>query len=83
MNNGVVNKIQCHSRARSAPPAPGQPRTVAQAATELNVAKSTIRAWLAQRRLGHIRLGRRSIRVPEAEITRFIEEGSTPPAPRR
>lgn len=82
MSTGVVNQIQYHSGVRGASAAPGQPRTVAQAASELNVAKSTIRAWLAQRRLGHIRLGR-SIRIPEAEITRFVEEGSTPPAPRR
>ena len=82
MSTDVVNNIQCDPRVRSASAAPGQPRTVAQAAIEMNVAKSTVRAWLAQRRLGYVRLGR-SIRVPEAEITRFIEEGSTPPAPRR
>ena len=32
------------------------PRTVAQAAEDLNISKSTVRAWIAQRRLGHVRL---------------------------
>ncbi len=35
-----------------------QPRTVEQAAAELNLSRATIRAWIAQRRLGHVRLGR-------------------------
>ena len=38
--------------------ADSQPRTVEQTAVELNLSKATIRAWIAQRRLGHVRLGR-------------------------
>lgn len=54
-----------------------QPRTVEQAAEELNLSKATIRAWIAQRRLGHIRLGR-AIRVPVAEIQRILQSGFVP-----
>lgn len=79
MYSGVVNKIvQTGVGAEAA--RPGQPRTVAQAATELNVAKSTIRAWIAQRRLGHVRLGR-ALRVPEAEIQRMLTDGFMPSKP--
>ena len=54
-----------------------KPRTVEQAADELNVATSTIRAWIAQRRLGHVRLGR-AVRIPAAEIQRLLEAGYVP-----
>jgi excisionase family DNA binding protein len=56
-----------------------QPRTVEQAADELNLSKATIRAWIAQRRLGHVRLGR-SVRIPAGEIQRVLETGYVPPA---
>ena len=54
-----------------------QPRTVEQAAEELNLSKATIRAWVSQRRLGHVRLGR-AIRIPVAEIRRVLEAGYVP-----
>jgi excisionase family DNA binding protein len=55
-----------------------QPRTVEQAALELNLSRATIRAWIAQRRLGHVRLGR-AIRIPVEEIRRVLERGYVPP----
>ena len=54
-----------------------QPRTVEQAAEELNLSRATIRAWIAQRRLGHVRLGR-AVRIPAAEIQRMLEAGYVP-----
>ena len=54
-----------------------QPRTVAQAAEELNLSPATIRAWIAQRRLGHVRLGR-AVRVPADEIRRVLDAGFVP-----
>lgn len=54
-----------------------QPRTVEQAAEELNLSRATIRAWVAQRRLGHVRLGR-AIRIPAEEIRRMLEAGYVP-----
>jgi excisionase family DNA binding protein len=56
---------------------PGQPRTVRQAAAELNVSQGTIRAWIIQRRLGFVRLGR-AVRVPSAEIKRLLDTGFVP-----
>ena len=56
-----------------------QPRTVEQAAKELSLSKATIRAWIAQRRLGHVRLGR-AVRIPADEIRRLLETGYVPPS---
>ena len=54
------------------------PRTVEQAAAELNLSMATIRAWIAQRKLGHVRLGR-AIRIPADEIQRLLRTGYVPP----
>ncbi|MDA1307508.1 MAG: helix-turn-helix domain-containing protein [Acidobacteria bacterium] len=53
------------------------PRTVDQAAEELSLKPSTMRAWIAQRRIGHVRLGR-AVRIPAAEIQRLLEAGYVP-----
>ena len=58
------------------------PRTVEQAAEELNISISTIRAWIAQRRIGYVRLGR-AVRIPAEEILRVLERGFVPSAPER
>jgi excisionase family DNA binding protein len=57
--------------------APGPPRTIPQAAEELNVSDSTVRAWIFQRRLGFIRLGR-AVRIPPEEIQRLLRAGFVP-----
>jgi excisionase family DNA binding protein len=51
--------------------------TVARAAAELGIAPVTVRAWVARRRIGVVRLGR-AVRIPSAEVTRLIERGYTP-----
>jgi excisionase family DNA binding protein len=58
-------------------PRPERPRTVQEAADELGLSVHTIRAWIASRRLGHLRLGR-AIRIPASEIRRIIEESTVP-----
>lgn len=64
--------------ARQSPLAPvAQPRTISEAATELGLSVHTIRAWVAARRIAHIRLGR-AIRIPASEISRLIEENTVP-----
>jgi|SRR5689334_14403902 excisionase family DNA binding protein len=64
--------------ARQSPLAPvAQPRTIAEAATELGLSVHTIRTWVAARRIAHIRLGR-VIRIPASEISRLIEENTVP-----
>jgi excisionase family DNA binding protein len=57
-----------------------QPRTVKQAAVELNVSVSTIRSWVGQRRIGSVRLGR-AVRIPPTEIARLLETGFIPARP--
>lgn len=54
-----------------------RPRTVREAADELGLSVHTVRAWIASRRLGHLRLGR-AIRIPAAEIRRVLEESNVP-----
>jgi excisionase family DNA binding protein len=56
-------------------------RTVEQAAGDLCVSVHTIRAWIAQRKIGCVRLGR-AIRIPSSEIARLIEAGTVPPIQR-
>jgi len=65
---------------RAHPPAE-RPRTVAEAADELGLSVHTIRAWIANRRIGHIRLGR-AIRIPADELRRVIEAGTVPAEPK-
>lgn len=53
--------------------------TVQQAAGALALSPHTVRAWISQRRLAHIRLGR-AVRIPETEVARLIERGTVPVA---
>jgi excisionase family DNA binding protein len=51
--------------------------TVREAAGELGLSTATIRAWIRQRKIGYLRLGR-AIRIPESELRRIIELGTVP-----
>ena len=53
------------------------PLTVVQTAIALGLSQHTVRAWIAQRRLGHVRLGR-SIRVPPSEVSRLLDDNFRP-----
>ncbi len=57
------------------------PRTVPEAARALGVSVHTIRAWIAQRRIGYLKLGR-AVRIPQAEIDRILRDAAVPAAPR-
>ncbi len=71
-------KASLRERAKGRPlPVLERPRTVGEAAEELGLSVHTIRAWVACRRLAHLRLGR-AIRIPAAEIRRVIEENTVP-----
>jgi excisionase family DNA binding protein len=50
---------------------------VPEAAELLALSKKTVWAWIGDRRIGVVRLGR-AVRVPMSEIDRLIEEGTTP-----
>lgn len=51
--------------------------TVREAALQLGLSESCLRAWLFRRRIASVRLGR-SVRIPAREIQRLIEAGSVP-----
>jgi excisionase family DNA binding protein len=51
--------------------------TVRQAAERLGLRESTLRAWIAQRRIGVVRLGR-ALRIQPDEGERLIAEGTIP-----
>jgi len=57
----------------------GKLLTVQQAADALSLSVHTIRAWVGQRRLAHVRLGR-AVRIPETEIVRLLDRGTVPAA---
>lgn len=50
---------------------PTRPITVAQAASALGLSVYTIRAWISQRKISHLKLGR-AVRVLPAEIERLL-----------
>ncbi len=54
--------------------------TVKEVSQALGLAEVTIRAWIAKRRLGHVRLGR-AVRIPLSEVRRLLEAGTVPPRP--
>jgi excisionase family DNA binding protein len=77
-----ANSPEAPAAARRAEKVPVErPRTVSEAAEELGLSVHTVRAWIASRRLAHLRLGR-SIRVPAEELRRVIQD-STIPAERK
>lgn len=56
--------------------------TVQQVAELLNIKVSTVRAWLAQRRLPVFHCGR-SVRVPSEAVYEYIRRNTIPARPRR
>jgi excisionase family DNA binding protein len=48
---------------------------IKEAAARLGLSEWTVRAWLREKRLGYIRLGR-AIRIPASEVSRIIESGT-------
>lgn len=48
---------------------------IREAAARLGLSEWTVRAWLREKRLGYIRLGR-AIRIPASEVARVIAAGS-------
>jgi excisionase family DNA binding protein len=50
---------------------------VPEAAAMLALSQKTVWQWIGERRIGVVRLGR-AVRVPQSEIDRLMEEGSTP-----
>jgi len=51
--------------------------TVEQAASQLGLKPSTLRAWVMKRRISYVKIGR-AVRIPEKEIDRLISENTVP-----
>jgi excisionase family DNA binding protein len=51
--------------------------TCGEAATELGLKETTIRVWVAQRRLESVKLGR-AVRIPRHAVERLIQENTLP-----
>lgn len=51
--------------------------TVREAGEMLAMSPHTMRSWIADRRIGIVRLGR-TVRVPISEVERLLETGSVP-----
>jgi excisionase family DNA binding protein len=51
---------------------------VEEAAELLNVKPSTIRAWLLKRKLPHVHIGQRAVRIPRVALEKLITEGTVP-----
>jgi len=51
--------------------------TVEEAAKELGLKPSTIRAWILRRRITYVKLNR-AVRIPRVEVERIIREGTIP-----
>lgn len=56
----------------------GKLLTVPEAADRLKLQPSTIRKWIFQRRLAHVRIGRRTVRIREADVEKLIRDGYAP-----
>jgi len=55
--------------------------TVDETARRLGFRPVTIRKWIAERRLQVVRVGARSVRIPESELTRLVDAGRVPARP--
>jgi len=56
--------------------------TVPEAANQLRVSVATIRAWILQRRITSVRVGR-AVRIPQSAIDLVVEVGTIPADERR
>jgi len=57
-------------------------RTIDEAAQRLRLKPKTVRRWVFLRKVSYVKVGA-SVRIPEAEIRRIIEEGTVLRLPRK
>ncbi len=51
---------------------------VEQAAERLGLKVATMRSWILRRKISYAKVGGKSVRIPEEEIQRIIDEGMVP-----
>jgi excisionase family DNA binding protein len=51
---------------------------VDEAARELGIKESTVRAWILRRKVSCVRLSARCVRIPRSEVRRLIEQNTIP-----
>jgi len=56
--------------------------TVREAANKTGLSQACLRRWIAERRIGYVRLGR-AIRITSVEIDRIIAKGVVPARERK
>ncbi len=52
--------------------------TVEQASKRLGLKEATLRAWILRRKIAYAKIGKKSVRIPEEEIERIIQESMIP-----
>ncbi len=55
----------------------GKLLTVAETAEALNLKISTVRAWIARRKLPRVNCGR-AVRIPDDAVAKFVERNTIP-----
>jgi len=52
--------------------------TVPQFSHEAGIKDATTRSWVLKRKLGYVKLGGKSVRIPRSELERLFREGMIP-----
>jgi excisionase family DNA binding protein len=58
---------------------PGRLLTPQEVAEILGLKASTVYELCRTRRLGHVRLGRRALRITQEQLDRFVSDSAVPP----
>jgi excisionase family DNA binding protein len=51
---------------------------IPEAADRLAIKSATLRRWLLLRKIAHVKLGARAVRIPQGEIDRLLADGYVP-----
>lgn len=51
---------------------------IPDAAERLGIRSSTVRDWVWKRKIAHVRVGKRMIRIPASEVDRILAAGFVP-----
>lgn len=77
LKNNNISFHRCRQVPIEGPSMKAKLLTVSETAESLGLSIHTVRAWIAARRIAHVRLGR-AVRVSTVEIDRLVSAGSVP-----